>query len=93
MILFKNQLFDFQVKGQGLTMVITVRDTPPYGHAPTYQLSLTYLERQKNVMARTRKYYLKKNYLTLRSNVKVPRRSLRYATHRLMVIHPHAKYH
>jgi hypothetical protein len=21
--------------------------TPPYGHAPTYQISLTYLERQK----------------------------------------------
>ena len=24
-----------------------VRDTPSYGHAPTYQISLTYLERQK----------------------------------------------
>ena len=24
-----------------------VHDTPPYGHAPTYQISLTYLERQK----------------------------------------------
>jgi hypothetical protein len=24
-----------------------VCDTPPYGHAPTYQISLTYLERQK----------------------------------------------
>jgi hypothetical protein len=24
-----------------------VRDTPPYGHAPTYQISLTYLEKQK----------------------------------------------
>ena len=24
-----------------------VRDIPPYGHAPTYQISLTYLERQK----------------------------------------------
>jgi hypothetical protein len=38
-------------------------------------------------------YYLKNNYLTLRSKVKVPRRSLRYATHRLMVMHPHTKYH
>jgi hypothetical protein len=47
----------------------------------------------KNVMARTRKYYLKKHYLTLRSYVKVPRRSLRYATHHFMVIHPHTKYH
>ena len=25
-----------------------VRDTPPYGHAPTYQIPLTYLERQKS---------------------------------------------
>ena len=47
MILFKKQLFDLEVKGQGPTKVITVRDTPPYGHAPTYQISLTYLERQK----------------------------------------------
>jgi hypothetical protein len=46
-ILFKKQLFDLEVKGQGSTKVITVRDTPPYGHAPTYQISLTYLERQK----------------------------------------------
>jgi hypothetical protein len=57
MILFKKQLFDLEVKGQGPTKVIVVRDTPPYGHAPTYQLSLTYLER-KQIMARTRKYYL-----------------------------------
>jgi hypothetical protein len=46
MILFKKQLFDLEVKGQSPTKVITVRDTPPYGHAPTYHLSLTYLERQ-----------------------------------------------
>ena len=38
-------------------------------------------------------YYLKNNYLTLRSKVKVPRRSLRYATNCLMVMHPHTKYH
>jgi hypothetical protein len=36
---------------------------------------------------------LKHNYLTLRSKVKVPRRSLRYVTRRLMVMHPHTKYH
>ena len=41
------ELFDLEVKGQGPTKVITVRDTPPYGHAPIYQISLTYLERQK----------------------------------------------
>ena len=37
-------------------------------------------------------YYLKNNYLTLRSKVKVPRRSLWYTIHRLMVMHPHTKY-
>ena len=50
------------------------------------------ISKDKNVMARTRKYYLKNNYLTLRSKVKVPRRSLRYATHCLMVMCPHIKY-
>ena len=45
----KTPLFDLEVKGQGPTNVITVRNTPPCGHAPTYQISLTYmyLERQK----------------------------------------------
>ena len=51
------------------------------------------ISKDKNVMARTRKYYWKNNYLTLRSKVKVPRRSLRYATHHLIVMHPHTKYH
>ena len=40
----KKQLFDLEVKDQGPTKVITVCDTPPCGHAPTYQISLTYLE-------------------------------------------------
>ena len=47
MILFKKQLFDLEVKGQGPTKVIMVCYTPPYGHTPTYEISLTYLERQK----------------------------------------------
>ena len=47
MILFKKQVFDLEVKGQGPKKVIVVRDTPPYGHAPTYQTSLTYLKQQK----------------------------------------------
>jgi hypothetical protein len=37
-ILFKKQLFDLKFKGQGPTKVIMVRDTPPYGHAPTNQI-------------------------------------------------------
>jgi hypothetical protein len=39
-ILFKKQLFDLEIKGQGPTKVITVRDTPPYGHAHTNYLSM-----------------------------------------------------
>ena len=38
----------YYLKNNYLTLkVITVGDTPLYGHAPTYKLSLTYLERQK----------------------------------------------
>jgi hypothetical protein len=47
MILFKKHLFDLEIKGQVPTKVMMVRDTLSYGHAPTYQISLTYLERQK----------------------------------------------
>ena len=90
MILFKKQLFVLEVKGQGPTKVIMVRDTPPYGHAPTYQISLTYLERQK-CYGPDEKILFKKQLFDLK--VKVPRRSLWYATHRLMVMHPHTKYH
>jgi hypothetical protein len=38
------------------------------------------------------KVKIKNNYLTLKSKVKVPRRSLGYTTHHLMVMHPHIKY-
>jgi hypothetical protein len=44
----QKQLFDLEVKDQGPTKVIMVCNTPPYGHASTYQISLTYLERQKS---------------------------------------------
>jgi hypothetical protein len=91
-ILSKKPLFYLEVNGQGLTKVITVRGTPSYGHAPTYQISLTYLERQK-CYGPDKKIIFKNNYLTLRSKVKMPRRSLRYTTHRHMVMHPHTKYH
>jgi hypothetical protein len=32
--ILKKLLFDLEVKGQGPMKVITVGDTPPYGHAP-----------------------------------------------------------
>jgi hypothetical protein len=72
MILFKKQLFDLEVKGQGPTKIITVRKTLPYGHAPSYQIPLTYLERQK-CYGPDKKILFKKS----RSKVKVPQRSLR----------------
>jgi hypothetical protein len=67
-ILFKKQSFDLEVKGQGPTKVIMVCYTPPYGHALTYQISLTYLERQK-CYGPDKKILFKKTiiYLTLRS--------------------------
>jgi hypothetical protein len=37
-ILFKKQLFDLEVKCQGPMKVIMVCNTPPYGHAPIYQI-------------------------------------------------------
>jgi hypothetical protein len=88
--LFKKQLFDLKVKGQGPMKVIMVRDTPPYGHAPTYPLSLTYLERQK-CYGPNKKRLFKKQLFDL--EIKVQRRSLQYTIHRLMVMHPHTKYH
>ena len=89
MILFKKQLFDLEVKGQGTTKVIMVCDTPPYVHVPTYQISLTYLERQK-CYGPDKKILFKKQLFDFED--KVPRRSLWYATHCLMVMHPHTKY-
>jgi hypothetical protein len=90
-ILFKKPLFDLEVICQGSTKVITVRNTPLYGHTPTYQISLTYLERVK-CYGPDKKILSKNNYLTLRSKVKVTQRSLRYVTHCLMVMHPQIKY-
>jgi hypothetical protein len=52
----KKTLFDLEVKGQGPTKVITVCDTPPYGHAPTYQISLTYLKRNNNLTLRSKSH-------------------------------------
>ena len=50
----------------------------------------TYLERQK-CYGPSKKILFKKQLFDL--EVKVPQRSLWYATHRLMVTHPHTKYH
>ena len=43
----KYQSFDLEVKGQGQNVFMMVHDTPSHDYAPTYQISLTYLKRQK----------------------------------------------
>ena len=56
--LFKKQLFDLEVKGQGQP-----------------------ISKDKNVMVRGRKYYLKNNYLTLRSKSHEGHYSMRQQCH------------
>jgi hypothetical protein len=61
-----------------------VRDTPPYGHAPTYQISLTYLERQKSYgldklhweEAEEEEQIRLKQYVSLRSKGRQNKRSV-----------------
>jgi hypothetical protein len=62
MILFKKQLFDLEVKVPQRSLWYV--DTPPYGHAPTYQISLTYLERQ-NFYGQNKKILFKKQLFDL----------------------------
>ena len=67
-ILFNFFLFDLEVKGQvpqrslqyATHRVMVMHPHTKY-HSP--------ISKDKNVMAQTRKYYLKNNYLTLRSKV------------------------
>jgi hypothetical protein len=79
-IIFGMWVHEHKTVCQGPTKAIMVRDAPPYGHVPTYQISLTYLERQKRY-GPDKKILFKKQLFDL--EVKVPRRLLRYATHRL----------
>jgi hypothetical protein len=44
----KYQLFDLEVKGQRQNVIMLVHDTPSHDYTPTYQISLTYLKRQKS---------------------------------------------
>ena len=84
-ILFKTQLFGHEVK------VKVQRRSRRYA---THRLMVMQLHskhhwsisKDTNVMARTCKYYLRNNYLALGSKVTVQRKSLRYATHRLMIM-------
>ena len=61
-------------------------NTGHYGMRHTALWSCTHIP---NIIDLSRK----KQLFDLRLKVKVPRRSLWYATHRLMVMHPHTKYH
>jgi hypothetical protein len=83
----RKQLFDLEVKGQGPTKVITVCNTPPYGHVPTYQISLTYLE-SRTCYGPEKKILFKKQLFDL--EVKGLTKVIMVC--RLMVMHPHTKY-
>jgi hypothetical protein len=72
-ILFKKQLFDFEVKGQGHMKVIMVRNTLLYGHATTYQISLTYPERQISY-GPDKKILFKKQFFDLEFKGQSPRK-------------------
>ena len=78
-----------KVKGQGQTVIMMVRETLSH-YTTTYQISLTYIKRQK-VIAQTQKHLKNINYLTLKSKVKL--KSRWNTTHRLMIIHLYSKYH
>ena len=90
MILFKKQLFDLEVKVPRKSLRYATHHLIVMHPHTNYHWPIS---KDKIVMARTRKYYLKNNYLTLRSKVKVPQRSLWYATHCLVVMHPPTNYH
>jgi hypothetical protein len=96
MILFKKQLFDLEVNGQRPMKVIMVRNTPPYGHAPTYQISLTYLERQK-CYGPDKKILFKKQLFDLEVKGQGLMKVIMVCHtppygHAPMVMHPHTKY-
>ena len=98
MILFKKQLFDLEFKGQGPMKVNTVRNIPPYVHAPTYEISLTYLERQKSYDLDKLRWEKAENAeeaegVEVEEKIRLKQRSIRYVTHHLMVMHPHTNYH
>ena len=44
----KYQLFDLKVKGERQNVIMLVHDTPSHNYTPTYQISFTYLKRQKS---------------------------------------------
>ena len=46
----KYQLCDLEVKGQRQNVVMLGHDTPSHDYTLTYQISLTYLKRQKSYM-------------------------------------------
>jgi hypothetical protein len=68
MIKLSSKIFDLKVKGQGQTVIMIVRETLSDHYTTTYQISLTYLRRQK-VIAQTQKHLKNINYLTLKSKV------------------------
>ena len=68
------QFFYLGIKGQGQINVMFVRNTPSYDHAPTYKISLTYLEGQ-NSYGQDKLHQLFNLYSTSGSKVNVKQMS------------------
>ena len=81
-------LFDIEVKGQGQMNVMMIHDTLSDGHAPEYQISLAYLERQ-NKLGLNKFRQLYDLWIKGQGQMKV----MMVLTHSFRVMHPNTKYH
>ena len=83
--------FDLEVKVQGCIRIMNVLDTSSHGDRPICQIWYANVKANRSYRSYMKTWQKPLN-LTLRSKVNIELGSWMYATHRLMVIHPCAKY-
>ena len=83
--------FDLEVKVQGCFRIMNVLDTSSHGDRPICQIWYANVKANRSYRSYMKTWQKPLN-LTLRSKVNIESGSWMYATHRLMVIHPCAKY-
>ena len=83
--------FDLEIKVQGRIRIMNVLDTFSHGDRPVYQIWYANVKANRSYRSEM-KTWQKPINLTLRSKVNIKSGSGMYATHRLRVIHPCAKY-
>ena len=84
--------FDIEVKGQGYTEFMNVRDISYYGNTLTCQTKYGNVKGRKSWCPNTNPYVINPINLTLRSKVNIVSGSWMYVIHTFMVIDPCAKY-